>query len=161
MKSKFIALVDGFCQDNGSFWAVAGGSYAVFKVPDDQLCPPLHTLTDPIISNLRFTLHNVHGERVTTNNVAEAQAMLMLFQELLNSNIINPTTFTTIFSDSILTINQTKGLYKINDVKLKRIHSNIAELFKNYKIKHNESIWNSMQLKHISGNLMKQTIIDH
>lgn len=158
---KYVALVDGFCESNGSYYAKAGGSYAIFEVPKEEFHPPIEVLKDPIIFNSKFLFNKIEGERIQTNNVAEAEAMFLLLSELVNNNLLKPDNSVIIYSDSTLVINQVKQVFKINNTQLRKTYKRINEVFQQYKIKYEKSIWESLIIKHVSGNIMKRTVIGH
>lgn len=160
-RDKYIAISDGFCENNGSYYAKSGGSYAVFKVPNDELHPALETLKDPILFNHRFSFNKIDGEKVTTNNVAEGLTLYCLLLDLQTKHILDPKNFVTIYMDSKLIAQQVKKMCKINNPQLKNIHKKIDTLFKDYRDKYKEEVWKSLQIKLVSGIVMKQTIIDH
>jgi ribonuclease HI len=65
---------------------------------------------------------------ITTNNQAEYSGVLQAVKWLTQNS---PTSEVTFFLDSLLVVNQLKGLYKIKDRNLKKIHSEIQTLIVN------------------------------
>lgn len=155
---NYVALCDGFCTNNGKVGAQAGGSYVVYEI--ETPTPPDVTIIqqtqEPLLKDLRFTFKDV-----TTNNVAEATSLLVLLSALIENKILAPKNFVNILMDSELTINQVKGIYKITKPHLRAVHNRIQILITKYKADYGVRIWDSLKIRHISGDTMKMTAIGH
>jgi len=162
MGDTYLSLCDGYAKNNGSYKAEAGGSYAIFKVDSlEDALVDVTLLKDPLIHVSKFNFINFEGEKISTNNGAEALSIFALLLELINRDILNPNNRHLILSDSNLIITQILGLSKINNVLLKKIHRKIQEVFINYRKQYGEIISKSLRIQHIPGDIMKKTIIGH
>lgn len=66
----------------------------------------------------------------TTNNVAEYSAVILALEWLLHdSKFLIPDSVVFIL-DSELIVRQINGVYKVKDLKLKKLHAHVAELIK-------------------------------
>lgn len=143
----YICLVDGACSNNGKYEAEASGSFAIYETSYEVPADRLWDYT-PIVHNKRFSIP-LTG-RQSTNNAAEAVALLTLIMELDRLGALGRHEI-LVYSDSQLTINQFYGVYRINNQALKKIHGQIKNALKGRTIK----------LAWISGETMKSTIINH
>lgn len=66
----------------------------------------------------------------TTNNVAEYSAVIMALEWLSSSSIKYPVSSIQFILDSELIVRQINGVYKVKDLKLKKLHTYVAELIK-------------------------------
>ena len=152
---NYIALCDGWCENNGQSSAMAGGSYLIYQV-DSPVVPDLTQMTNPLHQEIRFSFTGI-----TTNNVAEAETLFILLTELKNRGYLTPENYIIIFMDSRLTIDQVKGLSRVKNPKLIGVHQRIQKIIKDYEETHRDKFWRSVRLRHISGDTMKQTEIGH
>jgi ribonuclease HI len=143
--------VDGACSNNGKVDAVAEGSYAIYVAEGDMTHEMLSKMTPTKFEHrTRFALNNVRP----TNNVAEAMAVLSLLTELKRLKAFDEGARVVIYCDSELTVNQLAGLYKIKNKTLKDIHAKIKTLLA-------DQYTTNIRLEWISGDFMKQTILNH
>ena len=66
---------------------------------------------------------------VTTNNIAEYYALIYALQEslMLKAQVL------TVYTDSLLLVNQIKGSYKVKNSNLKILHGQVLHLLKGFK----------------------------
>lgn len=66
-----------------------------------------------------------------TNNVAEYSAVIMALEWLLSSPLVtNDYSLITFILDSELIVRQINGVYKVKDIKLKKLHAHVTQLIK-------------------------------
>jgi hypothetical protein len=196
-KNIYIVLADGFCKNNGYVNSECGGSFIIYKIGENdphctqdtltkliqtinrctknnkdsqnnliQLLNTLCTDEHIISENLLFSLHNT-----STNNGAEANTLLMVLSEINTLKLITPGNKIIVCMDSELTINQTTGLYKINNTELRNVHKSIQTMLKSWDNQlrkfHIEGVGGYPKLNeiftllYIPGDVMKKTRVDH
>ena len=157
---KYVAYVDGGCPGNGKNAKEMFGSYAVYDITafnweDEGVDHEALLSKKPLLCSLRASFMNTCGQ--VTNNVAELMAFQMALNAVLRSNILAEGTITFLM-DSALTINQLKGIYNIKKLHLRKIHAQINQVMQKDV---NRGLKEKINLEWISGETMKQTILEH
>ena len=132
--TEYICYTDGGCLNNGKSDAKAYGSYKILKNDKEE-----------VFSESRFPLisqSNKMNPGRPTNNMAEALAINRALGYIVNSNLLNdPSSIAIIRSDSELTINQIKGIYKIKNKQLLKISKDRHHILKRLHHKTGRNPW--------------------
>ena len=161
---QYLVYVDGFCKGNGRSDAVAGGSFAVYKLDGgDTVNSTIHEKlcgVTPLYHDKEFAVVVADKEHAT-NNYAEATALRTAIVWLITGGVLIPGNKIHICMDSQLVLNQIAGLYKTRSSHLRKIYQSIYAMLE----KHGESIgMNAEKLisfHWISGDIMKASVIAH
>ena len=173
LKHVYVAYTDGYCEHNGTQEASYGGSFALFDLghrETDALFLAgggdvheeiINSGLQPVkfVSRLAFDTNSDYP--AATNNAAEARTLEYAINWLITNYILQPDAKVYLFLDSDLIRKQVLGAYKAKHPVLAKFVQRINLLKKHFNAVNNEAFESLVELKRISGDRMKKTIIQH
>lgn len=173
LKHVFVAYTDGYCENNGTQGASFGGSFALFDLGQRETNElffagggDVHeeitsSNLQPVkfVSRLAFETNSDYP--AATNNAAEARILEYALNWLITNYILQEDAKVYVFMDSDLIRKQILGAYKAKHPVLAKFVQRINLLKKRFNTVNNESFESLVELKRISGDRMKMTIIQH
>lgn len=161
---EYLVYVDGFCKGNGKRDAKAGGSFAVYKLgQDDRIGAGLHARLAtrmPLYHDREFIVV-VPDRDHATNNFAEAASLRTAIAWLITSGLLVHGNTIHICMDSQLVLNQVTGMYKTNKLHLRKIYMSIYDMLEKHSRSIGENAEKLISFHWISGDIMKASGIAH
>ncbi|WP_225072741.1 hypothetical protein [Desulfuromonas sp. CSMB_57] len=164
----YIAFVDGGCTNNGQAHAEAYGSFVVFDITNKEQdilggpngAPIAEKVQElfPLLESRRFRVNGLlEGQLRPTNNMAEAASMYSLLTSMEKTGIFKEANV-DIYCDSELIVKQMKGIYRISNKVLQKIHPHIRAVMLQIMAQTKRTATEMVGLHHYPGDQMKKVL---
>jgi ribonuclease HI len=165
---KYLIYADGACPRNGRRGARAQGSFAAYRLKDNEAYSnALHERLAgmlPMHHESRFDIvpavYDGHPGQVT-NNMAEAQSLCTAIVWACSNGLFDCDNEIHICMDSKLILSQFLGVYKTKEPHLMAVYRRIYDILGQQSKKLGCDAEKLVHLHWISGEVMKRSVIAH